>query len=96
MAPGELFNKDRAPSGEPNDNDPSGTFPVRLTGISAAAPPSSPPDGQPRKGVPAIGFARSGSAPAELPESQNEDDPLYKAHVPPEHEAFLRRVFQRD
>jgi hypothetical protein len=75
----------RGEAGEP------GTFALRLTGVSAAAPA----DFEPQVGARGFGV-RESSRQTELAEHQVEDEPLQKALISPEHESLVQRIFRRD
>jgi hypothetical protein len=80
----------RGEAGEP------GTFALRLTGVSAAAPADfEPQDRKPQVGARGFGV-RESSRQTELAEHQVEDEPLQKALISPEHESLVQRIFRRD
>jgi hypothetical protein len=93
-----LFEDGESPPAAPRGEDGKpGTFALQLSGTSASTPADlEPQNKKPRDGVPAFGMGQTSAAQTELAEQPFEDDPLQKAHISPEHESLLQRIFRHD
>jgi hypothetical protein len=92
-----LFEDGERPAAPRGKDGKPGTFALQLSGTSASTPADvEPQNKEPREGVPAFGTGQTSATQTELAEQPFKDDPLQKAHISPEHESLLQRIFRHD